>query len=210
MKTVLLGPPGAGKGTQAARLEREFGFKRISVGDMLRKHAAEGMDLGRRIKFFIDRGELVPDKIIFELVERELSHENIIFDGLPRSIKQAETLDALLASRGEELDAAVLMNVPDKELIRRLTARRVCGECWENYNLITRPPKTEGRCDICGGALFQRDDDTEETVRHRLTIYHELTEPLIEFYSKKGNLIVIRGIGDPDDIYLELKRALGL
>ncbi len=119
-------------------------------------------------------------------------------------------MDELLARRQEGIDAAVLISVPESELIRRLTARRVCGDCWEPYNLITKPPKTEGRCDICGGMLYQREDDTEETTRHRLAVYREVTEPLIEFYSEKGALVIIRGIGDPDDIYLELKRALGL
>ncbi|MGB9590780.1 MAG: adenylate kinase family protein, partial [Candidatus Hydrothermia bacterium] len=159
---------------------------------------------------FIDRGEMVPDEIIFELIEKDLSCENIIFDGLPRNIRQAETLDDILAKRGEKLDATVLMSVPETELIKRLTARRVCGECWENYNLITKPPKTEGRCDICGGVLYQREDDTEETVRHRLEVYHRETEPLIDFYSKKGKMVIISGAGDPDTIYAELKRALGL
>lgn len=210
VKIILLGPPGAGKGTQAARLEREFGFRWVSVGDMLRKHAAEGVELGRKIKSFLDKGELVPDEIIMELIEKSLSHENIIFDGFPRNLNQAKALDALLAKRNEGIDAVVLISVPEKELIKRLTARRVCSNCGENYNLITKPPKNDNRCDICGGLLYQREDDNEETVKRRLAVYHEATKPLIDFYSKRGNLIVIRGTGSPDEIYVELKKALEL
>jgi adenylate kinase len=210
MKIVLLGPPGSGKGTQGARLEKDFGFKRISVGDILRKHVAEEGDLGKRIKSFIEKGEMVPDEIIFKLIEKDLCHKDIIFDGIPRNLRQAETLDKILAERNERIDVAILINTPEDEILKRLTSRRVCRECWEVYNLITNPPKTEGICDRCGGILYQREDDKEDVVKHRLEVYRSETEPLIEFYSRQGKLIVINGRGSPEDVYEGIRRALEL
>lgn len=210
MKIVLLGPPGSGKGTQGERLERDLGFARLSTGDMLRKHVAEGTELGKRAKVYMDRGELVPDEMILDMIKKELNRENIVFDGFPRNIAQAEALEELLAEKGETLRAAVLIDVPDEEVVRRLIARRVCRNCGRIYNLITNPPETPETCDACGGPLYQRDDDAEETVRHRLRAHKESTEPLVRFYRERGRLLVVRGTGDPDAIYAEIRRALGL
>jgi len=210
MKIILLGPPGAGKGTQGARLEREFGFRRISIGDMLRDHETRGTALGRKSKVYSDRGELTPDEIVLGIIKEELDSENIIFDGFPRNIFQAEAFERILSERGETLKAAVLIDVPDEEVMIRLTMRRMCRDCGAIYNLITHAPKKDEICDACGGTLYQRDDDTVETVVHRLMVYQKVTEPIIEFYRKKGKLVVIGGMGNPDEIYAELKGVLGL
>ena len=205
-----MGPPGAGKGTQSKRLERDFGFKRLSTGDVLRDHEARGTELGRKSKIYSDRGELTPDDIVIGIVKEEIDSENIVFDGFPRNIAQAEALEKILAERGETLNAAVLIDVPDKEVMLRLTMRRVCRDCGAIYNLITHAPKKDGICDACGGTLYQRNDDTVETVVNRLMTYQKATEPIIEFYRKRGKLVVIGGMGNPDEVYERLKEALGL
>ena len=192
-------------------MENQLGFKRLSTGDMLRSHLARGTQLGLEAKAYMDRGELVPDEIILGMVAQELGGaDRLILDGFPRTMAQAEALDAMLRQAGQTLDAALLLEVPEEVLVQRLTSRRVCRSCGAVYNLITMPPKKAGVCDVCGGQLYQRDDDTEETVRRRIEVYRSSTEPLIEYYRNKGLLRVVDGNASPDAVFDRVKEVLGL
>lgn len=184
MHLILLGPPGAGKGTQGALLTERYGIARISTGDLLREAVREGTPLGRDAKRYMDAGELVPDDVILGLVRDVISRvdSGVVFDGFPRTIAQAVGLDRLLADLGRPLDAVILIDVDDEELVRRLAGRRVCAECGATYNVHFQPPRTPGACDECGGTLVVRPDDTEDTVRRRLSVYREQTSPLIGHY----------------------------
>lgn len=184
MHLILLGPPGAGKGTQGALLTERYGIVRISTGDLLREAVREGTPLGRDAKRYMDAGELVPDDVILGLVRDVLSRvdSGVVFDGFPRTIAQAAGLDGLLADLGRSLDAVVVIEVDDDELVRRLAGRRVCAECGATYNVHYQPPRTSGECDECGGPLVVRPDDSEDTVRRRLSVYREQTAPLIGHY----------------------------
>ncbi len=204
MNIVFLGPPGAGKGTQAKILIERCGIPQISTGDMLREHRAKGTELGKKAQEYMDKGQLVPDEIILGMVKERLSQpdcqKGFILDGFPRTVAQAEALDKLLSEMGKKLDFALALIVPDDLLVERLTGRRTCKNCGMMYHIKYKPPKVEGKCDVCGGELYQRPDDNEETVRNRLKVYHEQTAPLIEYYKKKGILREIDGSKSIEEI----------
>lgn len=187
MNLILLGAPGAGKGTQGALLTERHGLKRISTGDLLRDAVRRGTPLGQRAKGYMDAGELVPDAVILDLVREVLVSEprgsaGFLLDGFPRTLPQAEALDRLLKDLGRPLDAVIVIDVPDEKLVQRLSGRRSCPACGAVYNIYFEPPQVAGVCDRCGGALVERADDTAETVRHRLEVYKRQTEPLIAYY----------------------------
>ena len=183
MNVILLGAPGAGKGTQGAALVERHGFRRVATGDLLREAVRRGTELGQRAKSYMDAGELVPDRVILGLVREALEQGgDLVFDGFPRNRAQAEALDRLLRETGGAVDAVVVVDVPDGVLVRRIAGRRSCPQCGAIYNIHFQPPRQEGVCDECGGKLTQRADDNEATVTRRLDVYREQTEPLIAFY----------------------------
>jgi len=211
LRLVFLGPPGAGKGTQAERLEREFGVVKVSTGDILREAVAKGTTLGEIAKMYMDRGELVPDDIIISLVrEKILETKEFVLDGFPRTVAQAEGLDRLLTTLGKDLTAVIYFEVPDEEVKRRLMARRICPKCKKVYNLITDPPKVDELCDVCGTKLERRSDDNEETIENRLKVYYSQTMPLLNYYESRGILKKINGVGSPDQVYADLLKLLKL
>ncbi|MDI6728321.1 MAG: adenylate kinase [Thermodesulfovibrionales bacterium] len=214
MRLVLLGAPGAGKGTQAKILVEKYGIPQISTGDLLRAAVAAGTALGKEAKSYMDKGELVPDSVVLGMVEERLKQDDCkkgyILDGFPRNTKQAEALDKMLSSLNMSLTAALSVDVPFEDLMKRLTGRRTCKACGQMYNVYFNPPKKEGICDKCGGELFQRDDDKEETIKKRLEVYNAQTAPLIDYYGKKGILKSVSGIGSIDDIFKKVCNALGL
>ncbi|MBX6422019.1 adenylate kinase [Thermosulfurimonas sp. F29] len=213
MNIVFLGPPGAGKGTQAKRITERYGIPQISTGDMFREHLSKGTELGKKAKEYMDKGQLVPDEIVLGMVEERLKQpdceKGFILDGFPRTVPQAEALDEMLAKWGKKIDYAIAIEVPDEELVKRLTGRRTCKNCGMMYHVIFKPPKVEGKCDACGGELYQRADDNEETVRNRLKVYHESTAPLIDYYEKKGVLHRVDGMGSIDEIFERIVKILG-
>ncbi|WP_456370185.1 adenylate kinase [Geoglobus sp.] len=212
MNLILLGPPGAGKGTQAKRIVEKYGIPQISTGDMFREAVAKGTELGKKAKEYMDRGELVPDEIVIGIVRDRISQpdcENgFILDGFPRTLNQAEALDEMLDDMGRRIDAVINIVVPDEEILKRIVYRRICKECGAVYNLIYNPPERDGICDKCGGELYQRDDDKEETVRERLRVYREQTEPLIEYYGRKNLIHDIDGTKDIDDVWKQIEGVL--
>lgn len=214
MRIVLLGAPGAGKGTQAKKLIEKYPLPQISTGDLLRAAVAAGTALGKEAKSYMDKGELVPDSVVLGMVQERLRQDDCkkgyILDGFPRNTKQAEALDAMLASLNMPLTAALSVDVPFDDLMKRLTGRRTCTACGQMYNIYFNPPKKEGLCDKCGGTLFQRDDDKEETIKKRLEVYNAQTAPLIEYYGKKSILKSVSGTGSIDEIFCSVRGALGL
>lgn len=214
MKLVLLGAPGAGKGTQAKKLIEKYGIPQISTGDLLRAAVAAGTPLGKEAKSFMDKGELVPDKVVLGMVEERIKKDDCkkgyILDGFPRNTVQAEALDKMLESLNMPIDAALSVDVPFDDLMKRLTGRRTCKACGQMYNVYFNAPKTEGKCDKCAGELFQRDDDKEATIKKRLEVYNAQTAPLIEYYGKKGLVKSVQGAGSIDDIFGKVCDALGL
>lgn len=211
MNLILLGAPGAGKGTQGALLEERLGMGRIATGDLLREAVRQGTPLGMKAKSFMDAGELVPDEVILGLVGEAAASGNNVFDGFPRTTVQAEALGRVLAGHGQKIDAVVLVDVPDELLVRRIAGRRSCPACGAVYNVHFQPPQVAGVCDKCGGALMQRADDTEETVQRRLQVYREQTEPLIEFYRQRGApLHTVDGTRGVDEVFADIARALGV
>ncbi len=213
MRLVLLGAPGAGKGTQAKKLIDKFKIPQISTGDILRQNVADGTPLGKEAKSFMDKGELVPDRVVLGLVEDRLKKDDCkkgyILDGFPRNVAQAEALDKILKSLDMPLTAALSVDVPKGDLMKRLTGRRTCKSCQQMYNVYFSAPKKEGVCDKCGGALFQRDDDKEETIKKRLDVYDAQTAPLIDYYKKNGILKSVAGVGSIDEIFTKVCSALG-
>jgi adenylate kinase len=205
MRIVLLGAPGAGKGTQAKKLIDKYGIPQISTGDILRKAVAEGTPLGKEAKSYMDKGELVPDSVVIGLVKDRLAQDDCkkgyILDGFPRNTSQAETLDNVLAGMNASLDVALSVDVDKDDLMKRLTGRRTCKGCQQMYNIHFSVSQKEGVCDKCGGELYQRDDDREETIRKRLDVYEAQTAPLIDYYSGKGILKSVKGVGSIDDIF---------
>jgi adenylate kinase len=197
MNLILLGAPGAGKGTQGALLAERLGLSRLATGDLLRESVRAGTELGRAARRYMDAGELVPDDVILGLVREVMEQDRargvagFIFDGFPRTVPQAEALDQLLADVGEPLDAVVLLEVPDETIIRRLSGRRTCSRCGRVYNVFLEPPRQEGRCDACGGELVLRADDAADTVRRRLAVYREQTEPLIAYYRRRAAVAAV-------------------
>lgn len=213
MKLILLGPPGAGKGTQAQKLIQKYQIPQISTGDILRQAVKDGTERGKKAKTYMDRGDLVPDEVIIEIVDDRIRakdcQQGYIFDGFPRTVAQAKGLDALLRQLATHLDAVIYIDVPDEEVVARLSGRRTCKNCGALYHVLYNPPAKIGICDSCGGELFQRDDDNETTIRQRLAVYHEQTEPLIHYYSQQHLAKRIAGAGTPEDIFLAACQALG-
>jgi adenylate kinase len=213
MRIVLLGAPGAGKGTQAKKLIDKYGIPQISTGDILRKAVADGTPLGKEAKVIMDKGELVTDQIVIGLVKDRLAQDDCktgyILDGFPRTTPQAEALDSVLTDMGSPLDVALSVDVAKSELMQRLTGRRTCAACQQMYNVHFSAPAKEGVCDKCGGELMQRDDDKEATIKNRLDVYEKSTAPLIDYYGKKGILKSVEGVGSIDDIFNKIVSILG-
>ncbi|GBE00137.1 MAG TPA: adenylate kinase [Nitrospirae bacterium] len=205
MRLVLLGAPGAGKGTQAKKLIEKYQIPQISTGDILRKAVADGTPLGKEAKSYMDKGELVPDSVVIGLVKERISRNDCsggyILDGFPRNTAQAETLDNVLSEMNAPLDIALSVDVDKNDLMKRLTGRRTCKSCNQMYNIYFSPARKEGICDKCGGELYQRDDDREETIKKRLDVYDSQTAPLIDYYAEKGILKSVKGVGSIDDIF---------
>ncbi|MCX7779972.1 MAG: adenylate kinase [Negativicutes bacterium] len=212
MHILLMGPPGAGKGTQAAKLVEEFGIPHISTGDMFRAAVKEGTPLGRQAKEFMDAGQLVPDSVTIGIVKERLAkpdcQEGFILDGFPRTTEQAEALDRTLQELGIRLDRVINIIVPDSELVSRMTGRRICRGCGATYHVKFNPPRTGSICDKCRGELYQRDDDREETVTKRLAVYQAQTRPLIEYYQDKGLYTEIDGQQDIDKVMSDIVASL--
>jgi len=204
MKLVLLGPPGAGKGTQSVILAKQYGVPHISTGDILRESVKKGASLGLKAKSYMDKGELVPDDVVIGIVAERLKlpdcKSGFILDGFPRTLKQAEGLDEALKNIASDIDLVLYFETSERVAITRLTGRRVCRKCGFNYHVKNIPPKSEGVCDKCGGELFQRPDDTEKTVRNRLVVYEQQTKPLIAYYEKKGVLKKVSGDLDVQEL----------
>ncbi len=212
MKIIMLGAPGAGKGTQAHMIAEKYHLPHVSTGDIFRANIKNGTELGKEAKGYMDRGELVPDeltvRILLDRVAQEDCKNGYILDGFPRNIPQAEVLEKELENLGEKIDAAIDMEVPDESIIRRMSGRRACSSCGATYHIVNVPPKKEGICDVCGEALILRDDDKEETVQKRLDVYHEQTQPLIEFYTKKGILKTVDGTQDMMSVFQTITKIL--
>jgi adenylate kinase len=210
---ILLGPPGAGKGTQAKLLQEKFGVCQISTGDILRRAVAEKTDLGRQAAEYINRGALVPDAVILDLVAERLKEKDcekgFILDGFPRTIPQAQGLEAVMQARGEALDRVLSVQVPHNIIVERLAERRTCKDCGALYHAVFDVPKKPGTCDRCGGVLYQREDDREETIAARLKVYDTQTAPLENYYRERGMLSAINGVGSVDEIYRRVTSALG-
>ena len=211
MRLIFLGPPGAGKGTQARDLAREWNVAHIATGDMLREAVTAGTPLGAAAKRYMDQGALVPDDVIIGLIAERLgqsdARDGFLLDGFPRTIGQAEALEQLLKDLDVAVDAVIYFDVSEPELIRRLTGRRVCRACGHSFHLVSSPPAREGVCDACGGELYQRVDDTESTVRHRLDVYGRQTSPLLDFYRGRGLLTTVPGEGRIEDVRAAIRRS---
>jgi adenylate kinase len=204
MRLVLVGPPGAGKGTQAQFIASHFAVPKISTGDIFRANVGAGTDLGVEAKKYMDAGDLVPDEVTIAMVKDRLAQddasEGFLLDGFPRTVHQAEVLDAMLAEQGVAIDVVLELVVDDDEVVRRLSGRRTCRRCGHVWHLDFDPPTTDGICDRCGGELFQRDDDSEDTIRHRLEVYADQTSPLIGYYGDRGLLRGIDATGPVEDV----------
>lgn len=214
MRIVLLGGPGSGKGTQAQKLINKLGVPQISTGDIFRAAVKEGTPMGLKAKAFMEQGELVPDDVVIGVVEERLTKPDLdkgyMLDGFPRTVGQAQALDKILASQSKGLNHVVLVDVPDEELVKRLSGRRTCrnSECGKMYHVMFNPPKKEGICDACGSELYQRADDSEATIRERLSVYNSQTAPLIDYYDKKGLLRRVEGVGPIDQIFASIQKVL--
>ena len=213
MKIVMLGAPGAGKGTQAKMIAEQYGIPHVSTGDIFRMNIKNGTELGKEAKTYMDKGELVPDeltvRILLDRVAQEDCKNGYVLDGFPRTIPQAEVLDAELTKLGDAIDYAINVDVPDENIIHRMSGRRACVSCGATYHIVHIPPKKEGICDRCGAELILRDDDKEETVKNRLNIYHAQTQPLIDFYTNKGVLKTVDGTVDSAEVFAAIKAILG-
>lgn len=212
MLIVLLGPPGAGKGTQAERIVKEYGLAYISTGEILRNAVRDGNALGNKARQYMDQGQLVPDDLIVEIVKNRLAEPDCIsgalLDGFPRTVAQAEFLDRTFTDSETGLDRVLLIEVAENELTERLTGRRVCSDCAANYHLKNKPPQVRNICDLCGGDLIQRDDDTAETVKERLLVYKKQTEPLVDYYKQKGILSLVNGDQDINNVTKQIYNIL--
>lgn len=212
MNLILLGPPGAGKGTQAKKLTTELGIPQISTGDMLREAVREGSPMGLKAKSYMDSGALVPDEVVVGIVEERIQQpdcaKGFMLDGFPRTTAQADALADMLERKGLKLDHVVCLEADNEELIKRLSGRRTCKQCMAPYHVVFNPPRKEGVCDKCGGELYQRDDDKEEAIRARLVTYNNQTAPLIAYYEARGILRRVNGLGTVEEVYQRIKRAI--
>jgi len=213
MRVVLLGPPGAGKGTHAADLSKDYGIPHISTGDILRQAVKAQTEVGMKAKSYMDKGELVPDAVVVSIIRERLKENDckkgFLLDGFPRNIVQAQLLDDMLTGISVAIEAAIYLETSNSVIIRRLSNRRVCKNCGATYNLITMPPKKPGICDVCGGELYQRTDDKEETILNRLKVYQAQTADLIDYYKNKRLLKVVNGDLERADAYSAFKKLLG-
>ncbi|MCQ2549051.1 MAG: adenylate kinase [Lachnospiraceae bacterium] len=213
MKIIMLGAPGAGKGTQAKMIADKYGLPHVSTGDIFRANIKEGTELGKEAKKYMDAGQLVPDeltvKILLDRVAKDDCKNGYVLDGFPRTIPQAEVLDKALTELGDKIDYAINVDVPDENIVKRMSGRRACVNCGATYHIEHIPPKTEGICDRCGKELILRDDDKPETVLNRLKVYHDQTQPLIDFYTGKGVLKSVDGTVDMKDVFASIVAILG-
>ena len=213
MKIVLLGPPGAGKGTQAKSISNRYSIPHISTGDIFRKNISEETPLGIQAKQYIDNGQLVPDEVTINMVKDRLTWEDCkngyLLDGFPRTVAQAEALQEFLESRDENLDTALCIEVPSSFILERMTGRRVCGSCGASYHVKFNPTKVEGICDVCGSEVVQRKDDREDTVRERLDVYERQTQPLIDFYKEKNLLSTVDGTKAINEVFNDICELFG-
>ena len=213
MKIIMLGAPGAGKGTQAKKIAAKYDIPHISTGDIFRANIKNGTELGNKAKTYMDQGLLVPDELVVDLVVDRVQQDDCkngyVLDGFPRTIPQAEALDKALAEFGDKIDYAIDVNVPDENIVKRMGGRRACVGCGATYHLVYAPTKTEGICDVCGKELILRDDDKPETVQKRLNVYHEQTQPLIDCYTKAGILKTVDGTVDINDVFAAIVEILG-
>ncbi|HIQ73092.1 MAG TPA: adenylate kinase [Candidatus Cottocaccamicrobium excrementipullorum] len=213
MKLVMLGAPGAGKGTQAKRIAAKYQIPHISTGDIFRANIKAGTELGMKAKSYMDQGQLVPDEVTIGMLLDRISQDDCaggyVLDGFPRTIPQAESLTKALASRGEKLDYAVNVDVPDENIVTRMSGRRACLGCGATYHIVYNAPKKEGICDVCGEKLVLRDDDKPETVQKRLAVYHDQTQPLIDYYKQEGILAEVDGTQDMDKVFQDIVKILG-
>lgn len=213
LRTILLGPPGAGKGTQAAKIVEKYGIPHISTGDIFRENIKKGTELGKKAQEYMNRGELVPDDLVIEIATTRLLEDDckngFLLDGFPRTVYQAEKLDEFLQSHDSKIDNVIDIAVGKDELIERLTGRRVCKSCGASFHVVNIPPKQEGICDYCGGELIQRADDNLETVTNRIDVYEDQTMPLIDYYEKAGTLTHIDGSTGLNNVFTDIVSALG-
>ena len=212
MNLILVGPPGCGKGTQAKMLIEKYNIPQISTGDILRGAIKEGSSLGKKAKSFMDKGSLVPDEVVIGIIEERVKKPDckggFILDGFPRTLAQAKALDNILENLVFKIDHLININVDDGELLKRLTGRRTCRECGCGYHIVFDPPKDKDVCNECGGELYQRDDDKEDTIKSRLRVYHEQTAPVIEYYQNQGVSRTIDGIGKIDEIFKRITERI--
>lgn len=213
MKLIMLGAPGAGKGTQAKKIAEKYGIPHISTGDIFRANIKNGTELGNKAKSYMDQGLLVPDELTCDLVVDRIAQDDCengyVLDGFPRTIPQAEALKAALGKMGTTIDYAINVEVPDENIVTRMSGRRACLACGCTYHIVYNAPKTEDICDVCGAKLVLRDDDKPETVNKRLTVYHEQTQPLIDFYKNEGVLVEVDGTQNLEDVFQAITKILG-
>ena len=213
MKIIMLGAPGAGKGTQAKKIAAKYGIPHISTGDIFRANIKNGTELGKKAKTYMDQGLLVPDELVVDLVVDRVSQDDCtkgyVLDGFPRTIPQAEALDKALEAKGQKMDYAIDVDVPDENIVNRMSGRRACLNCGATYHLISIPPKVEGICDRCGSEIVLREDDKPETVQKRLKVYHEQTQPLIDYYKNQGILKSVDGTQPMDEVFKAIVTILG-
>ena len=213
MKIIMLGAPGAGKGTQAKQIAGKYSIPHISTGDIFRANIKNGTELGKKAKEYMDQGLLVPDELTCDLVMDRIQQDDckngFVLDGFPRTIPQAEALDAALTKIGEKMDYAIDVDVPDENIVSRMSGRRACLDCGATYHIVSLPSKTEGKCDHCGSDLVLRDDDKPETVQKRLTVYHEHTQPLIDYYKNQGILKSVDGTQPMEAVFTAITDILG-
>ena len=213
MKIIMLGAPGAGKGTQAKMIAEKYGLPHTSTGNIFRANIKNGTELGKEAKEYMDKGLLVPDELTVRLLLDRVAQDDCkngyVLDGFPRTIPQAEVLDEKLSDLGEKVDYAINVDVPDENIVNRMSGRRACLNCGATYHIVSIPPKKEGICDVCGSELVLRDDDRPETVQNRLKVYHEQTQPLIDFYEKKGVLRSVDGTLPMEEVFTAITKILG-
>lgn len=213
MRIIMLGAPGAGKGTQAKKIAAKYGIPHISTGDIFRANIKNGTELGNKAKTYMDQGLLVPDELVVDLVVDRVNQDDCtngyVLDGFPRTIPQAEALTEALEKMGQKVDFAIDVNVPDENIVKRMGGRRACVTCGATYHMVYAPTKKEGICDTCGGELILRDDDKPETVQKRLNVYHDQTQPLIDYYTSQGILRTVDGTVDIDDVFRAITEFLG-